>query len=102
MNADCCPFCLSMDPHKVGTEKATGVVCRHEFHCPTPGNHGNPFRMCPYCSWSEDGTLSEMDRAARARLWNRAYRSSRLPRGGISGIGRTWMTPTAPPAAPAQ
>jgi hypothetical protein len=51
----CCPFCLSMDPNKVGVERATGIVCRHEFHCPVPEVHGNPFRFCPYCSWSEDG-----------------------------------------------
>lgn len=54
----CCPFCLSMDPNKVGIEKATGIVCRHEFHCPSPQYHGNPFRMCPHCSWSEDGAAA--------------------------------------------
>lgn len=51
----CCPFCLSMDPNKVGTEKATYITCRHPYHCPAPQVHGNPFRYCPYCSWTEDG-----------------------------------------------
>ncbi|WAY18412.1 hypothetical protein OF855_24555 [Mycolicibacterium fortuitum] len=51
----CCPFCLSMDPNKVGIEQATGIVCRHPFHCPSPEFHGNPFRYCQWCSWSEDG-----------------------------------------------
>lgn len=51
----CCPFCLSMDPNKVGTEKATGIECRDPFHCPTPEGHGNPFRYCPHCNWTEDG-----------------------------------------------
>jgi len=53
----CCPFCLSMDPNMVGTEVATGKVCRDAFHCPVPDSHsdrGGPFRFCPYCDWRED------------------------------------------------
>jgi hypothetical protein len=62
----CCPFCLSLDPNKVGIENATGIVCRHAFHCPSPEFHGNPFRMCPHCSWNEetpdwDGRRSVVD-----------------------------------------
>lgn len=48
-----CPFCLSTDPNTVGIAKATGIACRHPFHCPAPEVHGNPFRYCPYCSWTE-------------------------------------------------
>lgn len=49
----CCPFCLSTNPDLVGTEKATGKVCRDAFHCPIPDTHGNPHRYCMYCAWSE-------------------------------------------------
>lgn len=51
----CCPFCLSLDPNRVGIERATGIRCRHEFHCPVPDTHGDPFRYCAYCNWNEDG-----------------------------------------------
>lgn len=54
----CCPFCLSLDPNRVGTENATGVTCRHPFHCPSPETHGDPFRYCQWCSWSEDGAAT--------------------------------------------
>jgi hypothetical protein len=57
----CCPFCLSTDPNKVGTEQATGIVCRHEFHCPAPERHGNPWRFCPYCDWREPGRTVTAD-----------------------------------------
>ncbi len=50
----CCPFCLAIDPNMVGIEKATGKVCRNEYHCPVPNAHGDPFRICPYCDWRED------------------------------------------------
>jgi hypothetical protein len=55
----CCPFCLSADPNKVGIEKATGIRCNHSFHCPSPEFHGNPFRICPHCAWSEDGSTEQ-------------------------------------------
>lgn len=50
----CCPWCLSLDPNKVGVEQASGKTCRNPFHCPAPETHGSPFRMCPYCDWRED------------------------------------------------
>jgi hypothetical protein len=54
----CCPFCLSMDPNKVGIEQATGKVCRDPFHCPIPESHsdqpGGVFRYCQYCDYRED------------------------------------------------
>lgn len=51
----CCPFCLSIEPHLVGVEKATGITCRHSFHCPVPEYHGNPFLVCPHCWWTATG-----------------------------------------------
>lgn len=28
--------------------------------CPDPSVHGNPFRYCPYCSWTEQGPIGEI------------------------------------------
>jgi ribosomal protein S27AE len=97
----CCPFCLSIDPNKVGTEKATGITCRHEFHCPVPETHGNPFRYCPYCNWTEtNAKVYQLDehRAFDIGTPTRCYRCGAsvqvLPTHGDGGY--VWACPKCP------
>lgn len=33
--------------------------------CPDPETHGNPFRYCPYCTWTETPGESEPDAKAK-------------------------------------
>jgi hypothetical protein len=35
-------------------------------HCPTPDVHGNPFRYCPNCDWTEPVLPRDPDLAAMA------------------------------------
>lgn len=36
--------------------------------CPTPDLHGNPFRYCPNCAWTEPARLSSSVTVDRADL----------------------------------
>lgn len=48
-----CPVCRSGAPSVIGIVRVSGKPCRDAFHCPTPDLHGNPFRYCPNCTWTE-------------------------------------------------
>lgn len=85
-----CANCHSSDPNLVGI--AAGKECRDPFHCAAPESHGNPFRYCPYCNWTESTTLRAAPQGPSVPL----TREQQLERSlrDIRTLAEAWVDPS--------
>lgn len=54
--------------------------------CPDPSVHGNPFRYCPYCSWTEQGLIGQIENAPEPAAPGPRQRAARGVKQQVIGL----------------